>query len=88
MANSRRLTQILVNPLLRRRASLIKILLSVRSERQLVELMQLNLLFRCFVGLGIDDPVWVLAVFAKNRDRLPSMEMSRQVMSATSALAR
>ena len=40
------------------RASLIQILFSVRSERQLMEQMQYNLLFRWFVGLGIDDPVW------------------------------
>lgn len=41
------------------RASLIQILFSVRSERQLMEQMQYNLLFRWFVGLGVDDPVWV-----------------------------
>ena len=40
------------------RASLIQILFSVRSERQLMEQMHYNLLFRWFVGLGIDDPVW------------------------------
>jgi transposase len=40
------------------RASLIQILFSVRSERQLMEQMQYNLMFRWFVGLGIDDPVW------------------------------
>ncbi len=40
------------------RASLIQILFSVRSERQLMEQMQYNLLFRWFVGLGVDDPVW------------------------------
>jgi transposase len=52
------------------RASLIQILFSVRSERQLMEQMRYNLLFRWFVGLGIDDPVWVPTVFSKNRDRL------------------
>src|SRR5919107_3792698 len=52
------------------RASLIQILFSVRSERQLMEQMHYNLLFRWFVGLGIDDPVWVPTVFTKNRDRL------------------
>jgi transposase len=41
------------------RASLIQILFSVRSERQLMEQMRYNLMFRWFVGLGIDDPVWV-----------------------------
>ena len=64
------------------RASLIQILYSVRSERQLMEQMQYNLLFRWFVGLGIDDDVWVPTVFTKNRDRLLNTEMSRKVMAA------
>jgi len=64
------------------RASLIQILFSVRSERQLMEQMEYNLMFRWFVGLGIDDPVWVPTVFTKNRDRLMTTEMSRKVMSA------
>ena len=64
------------------RASLIRILSSVRSERQVMEQMQYNLLFRWFVGLGIDDPVWVPTVFTKNRDRLLTTEMSRKVMAA------
>jgi transposase, IS4 family len=64
------------------RASLIQILFSVRSERQLMEQMQYNLLFRWFVGLGIDDAVWVPTVFSKNRDRLLTTEMSRKVMAA------
>ena len=64
------------------RASLIQILFSVRSERQLMEQMQYNLLFRWFVGLGIDDPVWVPTVFSKNRDRLLTTERSRKVMAA------
>ena len=50
------------------RASLLQILFSVRSERHLMEQMQHNLLFRWFVGLGIDDQVWVPTVFTKNRD--------------------
>ena len=64
------------------RASLIHILFSVRSERQLMEQMEYNLMFRWFVGLGIDDPVWVPTVFTKNRDRLMTTEMSRKVMAA------
>jgi transposase len=64
------------------RASLIQILFSVRSERQLMEQMEYNLMFRWFVGLGIDDPVWVPTVFTKNRDRLMTTEMSRKVMAA------
>jgi hypothetical protein len=59
------------------RASLIQILFSVRSERQLMEQMRYNLLFCWFVGLGIDDPVWVPTVFTKNRDWLLTTEMSR-----------
>lgn len=64
------------------RASLIQILFSVRSERQLMAQMQYNLMFRWFVGLGVDDPVWVATVFTKNRDRLLTTEMSRKVMAA------
>lgn len=64
------------------RASLLQILFSVRSERQLMEQMQYNLMFRWFVGLGIDDPVWVPTVFTKNRDRLLTAEMSQKVMAA------
>ena len=64
------------------RASLVQILFSIRSERQLMEQMQYNLMFRWFVGLGIDDPVWVPTVFTKNRDRLLTTEMSRKFMAA------
>lgn len=64
------------------RASLLQIPFSIRSERQLMEQMDCNLLFRWFVGLGIDDPVWVPTVFSKNRDRLLTTDMSRKVMAA------
>jgi len=64
------------------RASLLQILFSIRSERQLMEQMDYNLLFRWFVGLGIDDLVWVPTVFSKNRDRLLTTDMSRKVMAA------
>jgi transposase len=64
------------------RASLVQILFSVRSERQLMEQMQYNLLFRWFLGLGIDDPVWVPTVFTKNRDRLLTTDMSRKFLAA------
>lgn len=64
------------------RASLLQILFSIRSERQLMEQMDYNLLFRWFVGLGIDDLVWVPTVFTKNRDRLLTTDMSRKVMAA------
>lgn len=64
------------------RASLIQILFSIRSERQLMEQMQYDLLFRWFVGLCVDDLVWVPTVFTKNRDRLMTTEMSRKMMAA------
>lgn len=52
------------------RALLLQVFYSIRSERQLMEQMDYNLLFRWFVGLGMDVPVWVPTVFTKNRDRL------------------
>src|SRR5438552_2837689 len=52
------------------RALMLQILYTVRSERMLIEQLDYNLLFRWFVGLGIDDEVWVPTVFTKNRDRL------------------
>ena len=64
------------------RAALIQILFSIRSERQLMEQMQYNLLFRWFVGLGIDDPVWVPTVFTKNRDRLLNTDIARKFLAA------
>ena len=64
------------------RAVLIQILFSVRSECQLMEQMHYNLLFRWFVGLGIDDPVWVPTVFTKNRDRLLTTDIARKLLAA------
>ncbi|MFO1040109.1 MAG: IS5 family transposase [Geminicoccaceae bacterium] len=52
------------------RALLLQAFYSIRSERQLMEQLDYNLLFRWFVGLGVDDPVWDVTVFTKNRDRL------------------
>jgi len=52
------------------RALLLQALYTIRSERQLIEQIEYNLLFRWFVGLGMDDPVWVPTTFTKNRDRL------------------
>jgi transposase len=52
------------------RAMLLLVLYSVRSERQLIEQVQYNLLFQWFVGLSMDDTVWVPTVFTKNRERL------------------
>ncbi len=67
------------------RASLVQILFSIRSERQLMEQLQYNLLFRWFVGLGIDDPVWVPTVFSKNRDRLLNTDIARKFLAAVLA---
>ena len=64
------------------RASLLQILFSIRSERQLMEQMDYNLMFRCFIDLGIDDLVWVPTALNKNCDRLLTAEMSCKVMSA------
>jgi transposase len=52
------------------RALLLQVLYTIRSERQQMEQLDYNLLFRWFVGLGIDDPVWDTTTFTKNRDRL------------------
>src|SRR5574339_830981 len=52
------------------RALLLQALYTIRSERQLMEQLDYNLLFRWFVGLGMDDAVWSPTTFSKNRDRL------------------
>src|ERR1700742_2123763 len=52
------------------RALLLQAFYTIRSERQLMEQLDYNLLFRWFVGLSADDPVWNATVFCKNRDRL------------------
>ena len=60
------------------RALLLQVFYSVRSERLLVEQIDYNLLFRWFVGLGMDDAVWNHAVFSKNRDRLLTSDVAQQ----------
>ena len=67
------------------RASLLQAFFSVRSERQLMEQLDYNLLFRWFVGLGVDDPVWDATVFTKNRDRLLDAEMAAKFLGAVLA---
>src|SRR5262245_16971070 len=52
------------------RALLLQVLYTIRSERQLMEHLDYNILYRWFVGLGLDDPVWDATTFTKNRDRL------------------
>src|ERR1700692_3079645 len=58
------------------RALLLQILYTVRSERLLVEQLNYNLLFRWFVGMDMDEPVWNHAVFSKNRERLLNEEVA------------
>jgi transposase len=70
------------------RASLLMVLYSIRSERQLMEQMGYNLLFRWFVGLEMDDPVWDVTVFTKNRERLIGGSVSQQLLSAVLVEAR
>src|SRR6184192_4266620 len=63
-------------------ALLLQVFYSVRSERQLMEQLDFNLLFRWFVGLSIDDPVWDATVFCKNRDRLLDGDIARKFMAS------
>src|ERR687885_440097 len=58
------------------RAQLLQIFYSIRSERLLMEQLDYNLLFRWFVGLSMDDPVWDATTFTKNRDRLLEGEIA------------
>ncbi len=64
------------------RASLLQIFFTIRSERQLVERIDYDLLFRWFVGLGIDDPVWNHSTFSKNRDRLMAHRVDEKLFDA------
>ncbi len=70
------------------RAQLLMVLYSIRSERQLIEQLNYNLLFRWFVGLEMDDPVWDVTVFTKNRERLIAGEASQQLLLAVLEQAR
>lgn len=64
------------------RATLLQAFYGVRSERQLMERMEFDLLFRWFVGLGVDDPVWDHSTFSKNRDRLLEGEIAAKFLDA------
>jgi transposase len=70
------------------RAMLLQAFYSVRSERQLMERLEFDLLFRWFVGLGMDDPVWDHSTFSKNRDRLLEGEIAARFLSAVLAQPR
>jgi transposase len=64
------------------RALLLQALFSVRSERQLMEQITYNMMFRWFVGLSMDAPVWDVTVFTKNRDRLLAGDIARGFLAA------
>ncbi|MGH9448237.1 MAG: IS5 family transposase, partial [Terriglobia bacterium] len=70
------------------RALLLEVLYSVRSERLLMEQLSYNLLFRWFVGLNLDDEVWDVTVFTKNRERLLEGEMAEGFFEQVLAQAR
>src|SRR5687767_9914532 len=70
------------------RAMLLQAFYSVRSERQLMERLDHDLLFRWFVGLGIDDPAWDHSTFSKNRDRLLEGDIAAKFLAAVLAQPR
>jgi transposase len=70
------------------RALLLQVLYTVRSERMLMEQLNYNLLFRWFVGMNIDDPVWDVTVFTKNRERLLAAGIANTLFAEVLAQAR
>lgn len=70
------------------RAQLLMVLYSIRSETQLMEQLNFNLLYRWFVGLGMDDAVWDTSVFSKNRERLIASAASQELLLAVMEEAR
>src|SRR5215471_11454349 len=62
------------------RAQLLQIFYSIRSERLLMEQLDYNILFRWFVGLSMDEPIWDPTVFTKNRDRLLTQDLARSFL--------
>ena len=69
------------------RALLLQVLYTIRSERMLMEQLDYNLLFRWFVGLEADDPIWVPTVFSKNRERLLGGEIAQSFFKKVLVLA-
>src|SRR5882672_12879612 len=70
------------------RALLLQAFYSIRSERQLVERIEYDLLFRWFVGVGIDEAVWDASTFTKNRDRLLEQDIARKFFDQVLGQAR
>ena len=64
------------------RAMLLQAFYSIRSERQLMERLEFDLLFRWFVGIGVDDAAWDHSVFSKNRDRLLEGDIAAKFLGA------
>ena len=69
------------------RALLLQVLYTLRSERLLMEELDYNLLFRWFVGLNLDDPVWNATVYGKNRERLLKGEVAQALLEEVLKLA-
>ena len=70
------------------RALLLQVLYTIRSERMLMEQLEYNLLFRWFVGLNMDEQVWVPTVFSKNRDRLLEGDVAERFFDGVLSQAR
>jgi len=70
------------------RAMLLQAFYTIRSERQLMERLEFDLLFRWFVGLGVDDPAWDHSTFSKNRDRLLEGDIAAKFLAAVLAQPR
>src|SRR3982750_1010745 len=70
------------------RAQLLQMLYSVRSERLLMEEIDYSVLFRWFVGMNLDEPVWDVTVFTKNRNRLLEGDVAREFLGEVLSQAR
>jgi transposase len=70
------------------RAMLLQAFYSIRSERQLMDRLEFDLLFRWFVGIGVDDAAWDHSTFSKNRERLLEGDVAAKVLSAVLAQPR
>jgi transposase len=70
------------------RAMLLQAFYSIRSERQLMERLEFDLLFRWFVGVGVDDPAWDHSTFSKNRERLLEGDIAAKLLTAVLAQPR
>src|SRR5688572_10834349 len=79
---SRRLGRPSIPPERLLRAMLLQAFYGIRSERQLMERIEFDLLFRWFVGLGIDEPVWDHSTFSKNRERLLAGDVAAKFLCA------